>query len=137
MNASLNAANGNYKGIFIDDVNLQAVQVGDANGNLATPIDPNTGSAMTYDNWRRYFAEFMELVRSSLPAKYEIMHNSIWYAGPSSTRDQDQYVLRQIKSATALNKEFGVIDGGFTGGSGSWSLTAFFSYVDRVHALGI
>ena len=31
---------GTYKGIWIDDVNLQALQVSDGNSNLVAPYDP-------------------------------------------------------------------------------------------------
>ena len=75
--ATLNGASSpGYMGIFVDDVNLQSIYVSNGNGDLVTPMDPNTGALMTYDNWRKYFAEWMETVRAQIPAKYEIVHNT-------------------------------------------------------------
>src|SRR5689334_9979399 len=39
-------AGGTYRGLFIDDVNLDW-RVGDSWGNFVPPIDPRTGVAMT------------------------------------------------------------------------------------------
>jgi len=122
-----------YKGLWVDDVNME-FRVGNGNGDEVAPIDPRTGATMTYDNWRRYVAEFVEQIRAALPGA-EILHNSIWYAvwGP---RDRDPYVKRQIAAADYINVERGVNDDGLTGGTGEWSLNALLSYIDRVHAAG-
>jgi hypothetical protein len=125
---------GVYSGLWIDDVNM-AFRVGDGNGTEVAPIDPNTGTTMTWDNWRRYMAEFMEQVRAELP-NITILHNSIWYAGPGGVRDQDQYIQRQIAAADLINCEHGVNDGGLTGGTGEWSLQALLAFIDRLHAKG-
>ncbi len=122
-------------GIFVDDVNLQAVQVGNGNGTLVAPIDPRTGTTMTYDNWRRYFAEFMEQLKTSLPGK-EIAHNAVWFAGTANHDATDQYVVRQVKAANVVGKEGGLCDGGMTGGTGVWSIYALFHYVDNIHSYG-
>ncbi len=121
-----------YHGIFVDDVNME-FRVGDGNGNFVNPIDPNTGALMTYDNWRRYVAEFCEAIRSAFPS-LEIIHNSLWYA--DSWNDGDTYVQRQIAAGTYQNIEFGVNDGGLTGGTGSWSLNSLLTHIDHVHATG-
>jgi hypothetical protein len=123
-----------YKGIWLDDVNMQ-MRVGDRFGTEMAPRDPNTGTAMTWDNWRRYIAEFVEAIRGGLPGT-QIMHNSIWFAGPGGVRDQDPYIRRQIAAADFINCERGISDAGLTGGNGEWSVNEFFAYVDRVHALG-
>ena len=125
---------GNYKGVFIDDVNFDW-RVGDGWGNAATPWDRNTNAPMTQENWRRYFAEFLEAVRQGLPT-YEICHNSIWYAGGDSGRDSNPYIKRQIAAADHVLIEFGINDGGLTGGTGDWSVDAVLRYVERVNAMG-
>jgi hypothetical protein len=121
-----------YKGIWIDDVNM-VMRVANGEGTETSPLDPATGLAMTDQNWRRYIAEFVEQIRVELSA-YEIVHNSIWFAGPAGVRDKDVYIQRQIAAADYLNCERGIADDGLTGGMGEWSLAAFFSYVDRIHA---
>jgi hypothetical protein len=121
-----------YKGFWIDDVNME-FRVANGSGTQVAPYDPDTGTTMTYDNWRRYIAEFTEEIRSALPTA-EIVHNSIWYASP--TRYSDQYVIRQIKAADYINCERGVSDSGLVGGTGSWSVRAFLGYVDAVHSYG-
>lgn len=68
---------------------------------------------------------------------YLFIYFLVWYAGPDGVRDADPYVQRQWAAATFLNKEFGVIESGLTGGNGDFSLVAFFDYVDRVHNAGI
>jgi hypothetical protein len=122
-----------YKGLWVDDVNLE-FRVGNGNGDEVAPFDPRTGKTMTYDDWRRYVAEFLEQIRAALPG-VEIIHNSIWFAvaGP---RDSDPYVKRQIAAADYINIERGVNDTGLTGGDGEWSLNAVLAYIDRVHAQG-
>jgi len=122
-----------YKGIFVDDVNMN-FQVSNGYGNLVVPIDPNTGTLMSWDNWRKYMAGFMQQIRSAFPTS-EIVHNSIWYSGPSGVRDQDPYIQQQIAAANYQNIEFGVNDGGLTGGTGIWSLNSLLGYIDRLHAV--
>jgi hypothetical protein len=121
-----------YKGFWIDDVNME-FRVANGYGTQVAPYDPDTGTTMTYDNWRRYIAEFTEDIRAALPTA-EIVHNSIWFASP--TRYSDQYVIRQIKAADYINCERGVSDPGLVGGTGSWSVRAFLNYVDAVHSYG-
>src|SRR5947207_4433980 len=118
--------NHGYKGIFIDDVNME-FRVSDGNGNFVDPIDPNTGTGMTLDNWRSHMAGFMEQVRSAFPNN-EIVHNSIWYAGAGNDKN------RQIAAANYQYIEFGVNDGGLTGGTGQWSLNNMLGYIEGLHA---
>lgn len=127
-------AGGNYKGVFMDDVNFDW-RVSDGWGNQVTPWDRNTNAPMTVENWRKYFAEFLEEVKQQLP-NYEICHNSIWYAGGDNGRDSDPYIHRQILASDDVYIEFGINDGGLTGGTGSWSVDAVLAYVERVNALG-
>jgi hypothetical protein len=127
-------AQGNFKGVFIDDVNFDW-RVSDGWGTAVTPWDRNTNAPMTVTNWRRYFAEFLEAVRAGLPG-VEICHNSIWYAGGDNGRDADPSIQRQIAAADNLFIEFGINDGGLTGGTGLWSVDAVLSYAQRVAAKG-
>src|SRR4051812_34343045 len=122
-----------YRGLWIDDVNMD-MRVGNGNGDDADPIDRRTGRPMTYDDWRRYMAEFTEQIRAALPNAL-ILHNSIWFAG-GDARQSDPYIRREIASANLINLERGVNDDGLTGGNGEWSLNAFLGYVDTVHQLG-
>ena len=127
-------ASGNYKGIFMDDVNFDW-RVSDGWGKTVIPWDRNTNAPMTLDNWRRYMAEFLEAIRWALPG-YEICHNAIWFAGGDSGRDSNPYIQRQIAASDEVHIEFGVNDGGLTGGTGIWSVDAVLAYIDRVHAKG-
>lgn len=121
-----------YRGVFVDDVNLDFA-VGDGNGSHVTPRDPRTGATMTWARWRGYMVDLLTELRAAIPG-YEIVHNSVWYAGDH--RLADPYVRRQIAQADYLNIERGINDHGVSGGSGPFSLTALLGYVDRVHALG-
>ncbi|MBL8210688.1 MAG: NPCBM/NEW2 domain-containing protein [Bryobacterales bacterium] len=126
--------NKGYKGIWLDDVNMQ-FRVGNGWGTEIPPLDPRTGTTMTWDNWRKYIAEFVEQIRREFPSA-EIMHNCIWFAGPNGIRDNDQYIQRQISAANYINVERGFGDPGLTGGTGEWSLQALLAFIDRVHARG-
>jgi len=120
-----------YRGLWLDDVNL-TFAVSDGNGNLVAPLDPSTGKSMTYTDWKRYFAEYVELIRNSLPRSVEILHNSVWFAGSQT----DPSIRRQISAADFVNVERGFGDPGLTGGAGPFSLTTFMQYFDYVHSLG-
>lgn len=122
-----------YKGLWIDDVNLE-FQIGDGAGKHATPMARKAGSELSWEEWRSNIAEFTEEIRKEFP-DVEILHNSIWFAG-GPKRDADPSVKREISSADYINLERGVTDGGLHGGDGEWSLRAFFSYIDRVHKMG-
>jgi hypothetical protein len=124
-----------YRGLFIDDVNLNVDRrVSDGSGGDVAPIDRSTGQPMTYDAWRAYMAQFMEEVRKALP-RTEIVHNVIWWADQAAG-SADPYIRREIQAANVINLERGINDPGLTGGSGPFSLSKMFSYVDAVHALG-
>ena len=128
-------ARGNYRGLWIDDVNMN-FNVSDGNGNLVAPIDYNTGKTMTYDAWRSYVAAFLQQIKQALPNR-ELIENAVWFAGPTGVQSQDQYVQAGIKTATNINMERGIAsDPGATGGTGPWSVYTQFKYVDLVHALG-
>ena len=130
-----NLSQGNYRGMWIDDVNMN-FEVGDAWGNLAAPIDSATGAPMTWAAWRNYVAQFLKQIRQAFPTR-EIVHNSVWFAGPDGVRDLDPAIQTQIAAADLINMERGIAsDPGLTGGTGAWSLNAELAFVDRVHAAG-
>jgi hypothetical protein len=132
-NAKATLAKG-YKGLFIDDVNMD-FRIGNGAGTHVDPIDPRTGGTMAEDTWRRYFAEFMEQVRTSLPST-EIVHNAIWYAGGGAHDDSNQYVIRELKAANYINIERGINDSGLTGGTAQWSVYRLMANADKIHSFG-
>jgi hypothetical protein len=119
-----------YIGLLIDDVNLDW-RISDGNDNIVTPIDPRTGTLMTLEDWRRYFAEFAEEIRAAFPNK-EIVHNIVWYAGPTD----NPFILREIQAADYICLERGVNDAGLVGGNGDWGLETFLAYIDFIHSHG-
>jgi hypothetical protein len=122
-----------YRGVFIDDVNMD-LRVGNGQEQSLAPIDTATHRPMTASAWRDYMARFMEEIRRALP-RAEIVHNAIWYAD-SPTGIADPAIRRQIAAADFINIERGVNDSGLTGGSGTFSLQRMLRYIDAVHALG-
>jgi len=124
------ALNPSYKGLFIDDVNLDLSRISDGYGNVVTPIDPTTGQPMTNSAWRGYFADFMAQVRAALPSA-ELVHNSLWFLDWT-----DANIQREIQASDWIELERGVNDGGLTGGTGTYSLSRFLSFVDNVHSNG-
>lgn len=122
-----------YRGLWIDDVNME-FRVGNGDGKQVAPMDRNTGKPMTYTDWKRYVAEFMEQVRKALP-DMDILHNAIWFAS-APQRESDPYVRRELMAADYINLERGTSDEGLTGGSGSFAMSRFFEYIDHIHDLG-
>lgn len=121
-----------YAGAWIDDVNL-ALRFSDGTKSV-TASSPATKTVMTEDTWSAAVASFMTEVRAALPG-YELLHNSVWYARP--TRSADAYVKQEILAADVINMEGGFAsDGGLTGGTGEWSVSAKMSFADAVHAAG-
>jgi len=124
-----------YLGFWIDDVNME-FRVSDGNGKQVPPLDSTTGQPMSWEAWRNHVAGFVEQIRKAFP-NAEIVHNSIWFAGPAGVRDADPSIQRQTRACDNVNLERGIgSDPNLTGGTGEWSVHALFAYVDRVHALG-
>lgn len=119
-----------YLGIWIDDVNMASIKVGDGSGSAVVPIDPRTGQAMALEDWRRYFAEFVEDIRAAFP-DHEIAHNVHWWADMTDTS-----VSRQLLAADYINLERGISDGGITRGTGKYSFETFIDFVDWLHSQG-
>jgi uncharacterized protein (TIGR03437 family) len=120
-----------YKGIWLDDVNLNFT-VSNGLGALVTPLDALTGVPMLAQEWKRYFTEYVEQIRAELP-DIEILHNSVWFAAGGAT---DPYVQRQIAAADYINVERGFGDSGLLGGTGRLSLSSLMKYIDFVHLVG-
>jgi Hypothetical glycosyl hydrolase family 15 len=118
-----------YKGIFIDDVNME-MRVSDGYGNSVAPTDPRTGRPMTQAAWRHYMADFMVEVRGALP-NAEIVHNALWFDG-----DSDPDVARELRAADFIEIERGVNDSGLTGGHGQFGLETWMDFIDHRHADG-
>ncbi len=118
-----------YKGIFIDDVNME-MQVGNAAGQKVAPLDPRTGRTMTEADWQRYIAEFTEEIRAALP-NAEIVHNTSWWESSANP-----YVQREIASANAIELERGFSDAGLTGGTGRFAYKTLLAHIDWLHSLG-
>jgi hypothetical protein len=122
-----------YRGVFIDDVNMQK-RVSDGSGTLIAPIDDATGRPMTDEAWSRYMARFMQEVRAAMPG-VEIAHNVEWFAH-TPRRTADPLIAAELRAADYINLERGVNDTGIRGGSGPYSLNSLLAYIDAVHALG-
>lgn len=125
---------GGYKGIWIDDVNLDW-RISNGDGTFVQPVNPQTGGPMSLDDWRGFMVGFLERIRREFP-DIQIIHNSLWYAGGDSGREWNPYIQRQIAAADQVNIEHGVNDGGLTGGTGDWSLERVLTYIENVNAQG-
>ncbi len=123
-----------YRGVYMDDVNLDW-RVSNGTGAFVNPWDFNTNALMQLEDWRRYWAEFMEALRNAIP-NAEIVHNPVWYAGSSAHDASNQYQRRELAAADYVAVERGFIDSGITGGTAEWSLDRLLKYMDQVHAVG-
>jgi hypothetical protein len=121
-----------YPGLMLDDVNLDW-RFSDRIGDDIAPIDPRTGAGLTLEDWQRYMAEFVEMIRSEFPG-LKIMHNVIWYTEPP--HNDNPYLSRQIVAADYLMLERGATDPGLVKGTGKFGMWTFLDYIDSVHALG-
>lgn len=121
-----------YRGLWLDDVNF-TWRISDGYENFVTPIDRNTGRAMTLDAWRLYFAQYLEQIRAALP-NAEIAHNIIWFA--DAVDAQNPYINRAIDAADYINLERGGNDDGLVGGGDTWGYETFLKFVDYVHGRG-
>jgi len=119
----------NYKGIFVDDVNME-FRVSDGNGSHKAPVNPRTGREMTEGEWKNSMADFMEEIRAAFPGK-EIVHNALWFAG-----HDDAATARQLRAADVVNLERGVVDGGLQRGTGQFGVETFLAHVDWLHRNG-
>jgi hypothetical protein len=119
-----------YIGIYVDDVNLSRITVGDGNGDTVTPIDPRTGREMTLTAWTSYFADFMEKLSNAFP-NHEIAHNVHWWSDRN-----DPSVVRQLDAAGWINFERGITDSGIRGGTGKYGFETLIALIDWLHERG-
>lgn len=127
-----------YSGLWIDDANME-IRVGDAYETPKIPLDPRTGKVMTYADWRRYMAEFLEQVRRELP-EAQLVANALWFGGSSVGRDADPLIQRAYSAVDRLNLERGFNDSGLTNGTSVrdiWSVESFMAFIDRMHDRGV
>ena len=127
--AEARAQAADYRGIFVDDVNLEP-RVSDGQGDHVMPLDERTGRTMTEAAWRRYIADFTEEIAAAMPDK-EIVHNALWFAG-----HDDPAVQRALRAATHVEIERGVNDPGLTGGGGQFGYETLLKHIDWLHAHG-
>jgi hypothetical protein len=123
------ATGGGYKGIFVDDVNME-FKVSDGAGRFVNPVDARTGTQMTETNWRKYMTEHVELIRAQFPNK-EIAHNPLWWDIAGS----DGYGERAAKAADYLFFERGVNDAGIVDGSGKYGFETMMAQADRFNVI--
>lgn len=122
-----------YTGLYVDDVNT-ALRVGDEAGDEVTPIDPRTGEPMKLSDWRRYIADFTELIERRVrdyDPDIEISHNPLWFEPES-----DPNVQRQLLSADIIQIERGFNDEGLVEGRGRFGFLRLLDHVDFLHDLG-
>ena len=90
---------------------------------------------MTDAAWKSYFATFMESC-GRRSRRLEITHNAVWFSGGGQHDATQPDIVREIKAADFVNLERGFLDGGITGGTGTWSVYAYMRFIDNVHAYG-
>jgi hypothetical protein len=109
-------ASRSYKGVHCDDVDLDRVVVPSA-------INPRTNAVYTLADWQHDFANMMTKVRVAAPKPFEVVHNSLYWAGTSGD------VARCIKQADVFEVERGFNDAG--------DLTKLMAFADTLHSWGI
>lgn len=119
---------GDYRGLFVDDVNMDLHRsVVNNLREFTTPLDPRTGSAMTATNWQLYMVAFLEEIREAFP-DIEIVHNSPWLHEENWMNTRLQH---QVDAADYIMIERGVNDAGFD--LNPDRLDDFFDFNDGVH----
>jgi hypothetical protein len=116
-----------YVGVHLDDVNL-GFNFSDGYNGAQQPV------GYTVASYNDAVVSLLEEIRKAIPTA-EISHNARWFDSPNHD-GKDPFVERQIKAADFTTIERGIVDGGLTGGTGSWSVDRLFSYVDHIHELG-
>ena len=140
--AKKRAVNLGYKGLWVDDVNLNTGVVVTEDNARPTFLDHQTGKVMDEAAWNARMADFMARIRAALPG-IEILHNSKWdacgYAWYSAGDMLNPTVVRQLQQADYVNMESLPNDNGLNGGdpkAHNYTLAKLLAYVDQVHALG-
>lgn len=123
---------GNYRGLFIDDVNLDLNRAV-SDGNKCTIASNACNWTVEIDevDWAGFVADFTEEIRSAFPDK-EIVHNSVWFhANPG-----DPFLERQVVAADYINLERGINDPGMQAGWEPFGVAKFLYFNDYLRELG-
>lgn len=124
----------NYRGVWVDDVNLAQTLARKFGETGVTAYSPTLKRAITDADWRRAMATFMEEIRAGIAPQKEILHNSPWGYGRDADGGWYPEADRQIRAADYINRE-----GGFASDSGLSTpeqLRGMLGYADLVHRLG-
>lgn len=117
-----------YKGIFVDDVNLES-KVSDSTGNENVSIYNFQGQLVTESMWQDAMADFMEEIRAAFPAK-ELVHNQVWFFAGGETNPE---VRRAIAAADVIEVERGHNDPGI---DTLGEYDALARWIEYVHSVG-
>ena len=118
-----------YVGLYLDDVNME-MMVGNGQGDLVAPIDPQTGRRMTETDWRRYVTQFVEQIDREIPQP--ITHNS----GQWWISHDDPYYKREVDAADTIELERGFSQGGLDDGDGQFGFRTYLKHIDWIHSRG-
>ncbi|MGB5729926.1 MAG: putative glycoside hydrolase [Thiogranum sp.] len=134
MTSVLTSANGvplDYRGIFVDDVNMDLEKSisNDTCRLIDVPSNPdcNWSTDISAVEWADSLVTFVQAIRATFPS-HEIIHNSVWF----HTAAGESYVNAQIAAADIISIERGVHDPGLNANI----MPAFFAFNDKVHKLG-
>ncbi|MCK5831861.1 MAG: hypothetical protein KAH20_16325 [Methylococcales bacterium] len=121
---------GNYRGLFVDDVNLD-VERSLSDGNGCTIVNASCGWIVNNaDQWAASLVDFVEEIRSAIPEK-EIVHNSVWF----HKFPGDPFLERQVDAADTIVFERGINDSNITLDN-EFGIIPFFEANDYVHSRG-
>lgn len=116
-----------YPGIFLDDSNLP----------YSTDRVPyRNGQPLTEAQQKDEIASAIEYYRAQLGPSVELCANTRWFDDSPNHDATGPYTQRILKVVDWVVKEFGAVDSGLTGGTGTWSMDRLFRYCDNVHAAG-
>lgn len=125
----------NYRGIFVDDVNMdldKAISNGvcrliDVPLKFADGTTCDWSTAITDVEWADSVVNFVQEIRAEFP-DLDIIHNSVWY----HTGPDESYIDAQIAAADIISVERGFHDANFNA-----NLIHFLlAFNDKVHQLG-
>lgn len=123
---------GNYRGLFVDDVNLD-LNRSVSDGDACTLASGNCNWTLEIDeaDWAGFVADFTEEIRAAFP-NYEIVHNSVWFHAEPG----DVYLERQVDAADSIVLERGINDPGMQSGWGVFGIESFLHFNDYLHERG-